>query len=57
MTASAAPSTILLVEDDDAVRAFAAQALRRAGYSVLEAPPPTWRWNWRPSGARRSMAC
>ena len=42
-SAHAAPSrgeTILLVEDDEAVRAFAAQVLGRAGYDVLEAATP-----------------
>ena len=42
-TTSAEPGrgeTILLVEDDAAVRAYAAQVLRRASYDVLEAPTP-----------------
>ena len=32
--------TLLLVEDDPAVRSFAAQLLRRAGYNVLDASTP-----------------
>ncbi len=32
--------TILLVEDDPAVRSYAVQVLSRAGYQVLEAPLP-----------------
>jgi signal transduction histidine kinase/CheY-like chemotaxis protein len=32
--------TILLVEDDDAVRAIARRVLQQAGYSVIEAPGP-----------------
>ena len=42
-TTCAEPSrgeTILLVEDDAAVRAYAVQVLRRAGYDVIEAPTP-----------------
>jgi len=31
------PQTILLVDDEDAVRAFASLALRRAGFRVFEA--------------------
>jgi CheY-like chemotaxis protein len=30
--------TILVVEDDDAVRAYSTQVLRELGYRVLEAP-------------------
>lgn len=33
--------TILLVEDDDKVRAYTAQVLKNAGYDVLEASEPT----------------
>jgi CheY-like chemotaxis protein len=33
--------TIVLVEDDSSVRAFAARVLRMAGYHVLEADSPT----------------
>ncbi len=35
--APAAPATVLLVDDEPGVRAFAAKALRRAGYRVVEA--------------------
>jgi signal transduction histidine kinase len=38
--ATGGPETILLVEDDDAVRAIARRVLQRAGYSVIEAPGP-----------------
>src|SRR5258708_19682105 len=43
--AAAAPATILIVEDDAAVRALAVAALSRHGYRVLQAggpphPPP-----------------
>jgi CheY-like chemotaxis protein len=34
---AAGPATLLLVEDDPAVRAVSARALRRAGYAVVEA--------------------
>jgi two-component system cell cycle sensor histidine kinase/response regulator CckA len=38
---SAAGATILLVEDEGAVRSMTAKALKRAGYNVLAAPSPT----------------
>lgn len=37
-TASGGSETILLVEDDDAVRGLASEILRTSGYKVLEAP-------------------
>ncbi len=36
-SAPPAPATVLLVDDEPGVRAFAAKALRRAGYRVVEA--------------------
>ena len=38
---AAAPATILLVEDEDAVRAMTAGMLERAGYTVLAASTPS----------------
>jgi len=34
---AASPATVLVVDDDDAVRAVASKVLRRSGYHVLEA--------------------
>jgi two-component system, chemotaxis family, CheB/CheR fusion protein len=51
-----APGTVLLVDDNDAVRGFAARALGSRGWRVLSAKTPAAHCGSRPTKPRRSMS-